>query len=156
MLPIYPSICILITYKYTIHTLHYTTYYQEMLLQATPLPSSHKWSSSCSTFVPRTVCPSFHIELNNNSKKRVPSRRRRRRIEGSLIETTSPVVLWAGRVCIHYALLKTGLAGSPANPLVSSGPLLPFSFCVFIIIYLWPLIVCLFVVIYGVVLYICV
>ncbi|KAI5675139.1 hypothetical protein M9H77_06089 [Catharanthus roseus] len=29
-------------------------------------------------------------------------------------------VIWAGRVCIFYALLKAGLAGSPANPLVSS------------------------------------
>lgn len=28
-------------------------------------------------------------------------------------------MLWAGRVCIFYALLKTGLAGSQANPLVS-------------------------------------
>ncbi|KAK1356164.1 putative 6,7-dimethyl-8-ribityllumazine synthase-like [Heracleum sosnowskyi] len=81
-----------------------------MLLQATPP------SNKCSlTFVPRTVCP---IELlNNNYNKKRGSRRR---IECSLIEATSPVVLWAGRVCIHYALLKTGLAGSPANPLVSS------------------------------------
>ncbi|KAK4842485.1 hypothetical protein QYF36_022509 [Acer negundo] len=28
-------------------------------------------------------------------------------------------VLWAGRLCIYYALLKTGLAGSQANPFVS-------------------------------------
>ncbi|CAN4114101.1 unnamed protein product [Withania somnifera] len=28
-------------------------------------------------------------------------------------------VLWAGRVCVFYALLKAGLAGSPSNPLVS-------------------------------------
>ncbi|KAK4440455.1 hypothetical protein Salat_0380400 [Sesamum alatum] len=28
-------------------------------------------------------------------------------------------VLWAGRLCIFYALLKAGLAGSPSNPLVS-------------------------------------
>ncbi|KAK9156608.1 hypothetical protein Scep_003182 [Stephania cephalantha] len=37
-------------------------------------------------------------------------------IRGSLFE--SPV-LWAGRLCIYYALLKAGLAGSQANPLVS-------------------------------------
>ncbi|KAK9170532.1 hypothetical protein Syun_002672 [Stephania yunnanensis] len=37
-------------------------------------------------------------------------------IRGSLIE--SPL-LWAGRLCIYYALLKVGLAGSQANPLVS-------------------------------------
>ncbi|KAK6163731.1 hypothetical protein DH2020_000595 [Rehmannia glutinosa] len=34
----------------------------------------------------------------------------------TLLETP---VLWAGRLCIFYALLKAGLAGSPANPLVS-------------------------------------
>lgn len=28
-------------------------------------------------------------------------------------------VLWAGRLCIFYALLKAGLAGSPDNPIVS-------------------------------------
>ncbi|XP_075519595.1 uncharacterized protein LOC142553315 [Primulina tabacum] len=28
-------------------------------------------------------------------------------------------VLWAGRLCIFYALLKAGLAGSPTNPLIS-------------------------------------
>ena len=36
----------------------------------------------------------------------------------TLLETP---VLWAGRVCIFYVLLKAGLAGSPANPLISSG-----------------------------------
>lgn len=29
-------------------------------------------------------------------------------------------VIWASRVCIFYALVKIGLAGSPANPFVSS------------------------------------
>nr|XP_043631650.1 uncharacterized protein LOC122603100 [Erigeron canadensis] len=38
-------------------------------------------------------------------------------IKSSLIEAP---VLWAGRVCIFYALLKTGLAGSPSNPLAST------------------------------------
>ncbi|XP_071734821.1 uncharacterized protein [Rutidosis leptorrhynchoides] len=38
-------------------------------------------------------------------------------IKSSLIEAP---VLWAGRVCIFYALLKTGLAGSPSNPLSST------------------------------------
>lgn len=28
-------------------------------------------------------------------------------------------MLWAGRVCIFYALLKAGLAGSPSSPLIS-------------------------------------
>ncbi|KAL4576863.1 hypothetical protein LXL04_012963 [Taraxacum kok-saghyz] len=38
-------------------------------------------------------------------------------IKSSLIEAP---VLWAGRVCIFYALLKAGLAGSPSNPLAST------------------------------------
>lgn len=29
-------------------------------------------------------------------------------------------MLWAGRICLFYALLKAGLAGSPSNPIVSS------------------------------------
>ncbi|CAN7101868.1 unnamed protein product, partial [Brassica rapa subsp. narinosa] len=34
----------------------------------------------------------------------------------SLLETP---VLWAGRVCVFYALVKAGLAGSKSNPIVS-------------------------------------
>ncbi|KAL3006906.1 hypothetical protein AAZX31_08G304300 [Glycine max] len=37
-------------------------------------------------------------------------------VNASLVEAP---VLWAGRLCIFYALLKAGLAGSQANPLVS-------------------------------------
>ncbi|XP_058108522.1 uncharacterized protein LOC131251672 [Magnolia sinica] len=37
-------------------------------------------------------------------------------LRASLIEAP---VLWAGRVCIFYALLRAGLAGSHQNPLVS-------------------------------------
>uniref|UniRef100_A0A2P2K554 Uncharacterized protein n=1 Tax=Rhizophora mucronata TaxID=61149 RepID=A0A2P2K554_RHIMU len=37
-------------------------------------------------------------------------------IRASLLEAP---VLWAGRLCIFYALLKAGLAGSKTNPLVS-------------------------------------
>ncbi|CAL9063690.1 uncharacterized protein LOC103987607 [Musa acuminata AAA Group] len=40
------------------------------------------------------------------------------RVTSSLIEAP---VLWAGRLCIFYALLKTGLAGSDSNPFVPSG-----------------------------------
>lgn len=35
-------------------------------------------------------------------------------------------LIWAGRVCIFYTLLKIGLAGSPANPFFSSGLYLDF------------------------------
>lgn len=37
-------------------------------------------------------------------------------INASLLEAP---LLWAGRLCVYYALLKAGLAGSQANPLVS-------------------------------------
>ncbi|KAK7333513.1 hypothetical protein VNO80_30287 [Phaseolus coccineus] len=37
-------------------------------------------------------------------------------VNASLVEAP---VLWVGRICIFYALLKAGLAGSQANPLVS-------------------------------------
>ncbi|WOG82865.1 hypothetical protein DCAR_0102034 [Daucus carota subsp. sativus] len=86
-----------------------------LLLQGNP-PSNKCLLTWSSTFVPRNVCPSVHFEVNEKKKKKRGSRI----IESSLLETT-PVVLWAGRVCIHYALLKAGLAGSPASPLVSQG-----------------------------------
>ncbi|XP_073006394.1 uncharacterized protein [Typha latifolia] len=39
------------------------------------------------------------------------------KVTSSLLE--SPV-LWVGRLCVYYALLKVGLAGSQANPFVSA------------------------------------
>eukprot|EP00262_Sarcandra_glabra_P009471 TRINITY_DN23871_c0_g1_i1.p1 TRINITY_DN23871_c0_g1~~TRINITY_DN23871_c0_g1_i1.p1 ORF type:complete len:232 (-),score=43.37 TRINITY_DN23871_c0_g1_i1:246-941(-) len=38
------------------------------------------------------------------------------KVAASLLERP---VMWVGRLCIFYALLKSGLAGSPSNPLVS-------------------------------------
>lgn len=34
----------------------------------------------------------------------------------SLLETP---ILWAGRICVFYALVKAGFAGSKSNPIVS-------------------------------------
>ncbi|KAL3519016.1 hypothetical protein ACH5RR_021605 [Cinchona calisaya] len=74
--------------------------------------------------------PKFHSHLSNktnrgsfsssggNGNGTNNSIQTRRTAYATLLET--PVLLWAGRVCIFYALLKAGLAGSPANPLVSS------------------------------------
>ncbi|RYR63844.1 hypothetical protein Ahy_A04g021597 isoform A [Arachis hypogaea] len=72
-----------------------------------------------STLLPKTLFPpsislrrfntSLFPTINSNKTKTAPSR-------ASLIETP---VLWLGRLCIFYALLKAGLAGSHANPLVS-------------------------------------
>ncbi|KAF8668704.1 hypothetical protein HU200_051889 [Digitaria exilis] len=38
-------------------------------------------------------------------------------IAASLLE--GPVLVWAGRLCLYYALLHVGLAGSPRNPFLS-------------------------------------
>ncbi|KAL5199164.1 hypothetical protein ABZP36_002676 [Zizania latifolia] len=38
-------------------------------------------------------------------------------IAASLLE--GPVLVWAGRLCLYYALLHIGLAGSPRNPFLS-------------------------------------
>ena len=40
-------------------------------------------------------------------------------IAASLLE--GPVLLWAGRLCVYYALIQIGLAGSPRNPFLSHG-----------------------------------
>ncbi|KAL9319799.1 hypothetical protein ACSQ67_011638 [Phaseolus vulgaris] len=44
-----------------------------------------------------------------------------RRVRGGIVNASlvEAPVLWVGRICIFYALLKAGLAGSQANPLVS-------------------------------------
>lgn len=43
-------------------------------------------------------------------------------------------VLWAGRICVFYALLKAGLAGSPKNPLIAGSDFVSFfAFGVFLI-----------------------
>ncbi|MED6176777.1 hypothetical protein PIB30_091523 [Stylosanthes scabra] len=76
-----------------------------------------------STLLPKTLFPpsialrgfifssntSLFNTRNSNKTKTAPSR-------AYLIETP---VLWVGRLCIFYALLKAGLAGSHANPLFS-------------------------------------
>ncbi|XP_022960970.1 uncharacterized protein LOC111461610 [Cucurbita moschata] len=51
----------------------------------------------------------FHKRRSNTFNSATTAR-------ASLIEAP---ILWAGRLCIFYALLKAGLAGSQSNPLVS-------------------------------------
>lgn len=69
----------------------------------------------------------FSNKSSQKTKTRKPSTETLT-INASLLETP---VLWAGRLCIYYALLKGGLAGSQANPLVS-GWILFLTFCAFI------------------------
>lgn len=88
-----------------------------MLLQATTI--NFISSKNCLSpgpgklFWPKSVCPCFHIEV----------KKRRGLVNGSRIQAslTETAILWAGRVFIHYALLKIGLAGPSASPRVPSG-----------------------------------
>lgn len=97
-------------------------------------------SSSPVTLLPKSLFPcGISLKLKGLvfwcKSSSVCGRRRRRRVRvGSISVNASLVeapVLWAGRLCIFYALLKAGLAGSQANPLVLGGKinsLLFFSF----------------------------
>ncbi|KAK7387082.1 hypothetical protein VNO78_27580 [Psophocarpus tetragonolobus] len=59
---------------------------------------------------------SFKIKLKLKGSSVCGRRSGRITVNASLVEAP---VLWVGRLCIFYALLKAGLAGSQANPLVS-------------------------------------
>lgn len=98
------------------------------LLQITstsPLHSSMHYPSP-TTFLPKSLFPDFRLEprtlkrwiFSNNASlgTRTMTTFRTSTTHASLLENP---VLWAGRLCIFYALLKAGLAGSPENPLVS-------------------------------------
>ncbi|KAL6297188.1 hypothetical protein ACE6H2_005330 [Prunus campanulata] len=99
-------------------------------LVQTTLTSSPFQSPSFKILHPATVLPKslflgLGIEPTNALKRLLffsrrshytKSRNPKLTIHASLLEAP---VLWAGRLCIFYALLKTGLAGSQANPLVS-------------------------------------
>ncbi|CAK7339156.1 unnamed protein product [Dovyalis caffra] len=76
------------------------------------------------TLLPKSLFPTFDCPSKTLKRLLFYSNTRTRKltanasfaIHASLIEAP---VLWAGRLCIFYALLKAGLAGSEANPLVS-------------------------------------
>ncbi|KAI4308405.1 hypothetical protein L6164_031485 [Bauhinia variegata] len=77
------------------------------------------------TLLPKTLFVGLGIEPTKTLKRLIFSSKRSLSsrskfatgaIHASLIETP---VLWAGRLCLFYALLKAGLAGSQENPLVS-------------------------------------
>ncbi|KAL1557458.1 hypothetical protein AAHA92_08032 [Salvia divinorum] len=60
----------------------------------------------------------FHLCGKSSNTWRYDSNSSRRSTAPSATLLEAPV-LWAGRLCIFYALLKAGLAGSPDNPIVS-------------------------------------
>ncbi|KAL5563483.1 hypothetical protein UlMin_033230 [Ulmus minor] len=93
-----------------------------------PFPSKTSNVLSPTSLLPKTLFLGFGFETTNSLKRLLDSSKRSNVNRGrkpaftistpraSLIETP---VLWAGRICIFYALLKAGLAGSQANPLFS-------------------------------------
>ncbi|KAL0436139.1 UNVERIFIED_CONTAM: hypothetical protein Sradi_0321800 [Sesamum radiatum] len=69
-----------------------------------------------------SILPLLDIRFHPGTKSRPTSLCRNantRRITPPRATLLEAPVLWAGRLCIFYALLKAGLAGSPSNPLVS-------------------------------------
>jgi hypothetical protein len=76
------------------------------------------------TLLPKSLFPTFdcpsktlsRLFFNGNTRGRKLTAGASFTVHASLIEAP---VLWVGRLCIFYALLKAGLAGSEANPLVS-------------------------------------
>ena len=98
-----------------------------------PLQQSILHNLSPSTILPKTLFPAFATEPPSialrrfifSTKTSLCARTNTAPTRASLLETP---VLWAGRLCIFYALLKAGLAGSQANPLVSGFNLLHLCF----------------------------
>ncbi|MCD9559979.1 hypothetical protein HAX54_018360 [Datura stramonium] len=73
-----------------------------------------------SPLLPNSFLPSldykFYLGNKRSSLSVASAKTESTTIHATLLEAP---VLWAGRVCVFYALLKAGLAGSPSNPLVS-------------------------------------
>ncbi|OMO57925.1 Zinc finger, RING-type [Corchorus olitorius] len=61
----------------------------------------------------------FTTEPTSKSKCLIHLSPKKRNAAGIRVSLLEAPVLWAGRLCIYYALLKAGLAGSQSNPLVS-------------------------------------
>lgn len=78
--------------------------------------NNHNHTSFSTALLPKSFLPGFP----SLSLKRFLHRRRNHLasnvICASLLENP---ILWAGRLCVFYALLKAGLAGSQSNPVVS-------------------------------------
>ncbi|GMJ15566.1 hypothetical protein like AT3G32930 [Hibiscus trionum] len=85
------------------------------LSPSTPFSKLHS-DLKPSSLLPKSLLPVFTIVPSSKPSSLHLSPRYATSIRASMLEAP---VLWAGRLCIYYALLKSGLAGSLANPLVS-------------------------------------
>jgi hypothetical protein len=85
---------------------------------AAPYPLSLRWSPAAAVKTPflpspvRARPPRRAAAFSFSAAAASP-------IAASLLE--GPVLVWAGRLCLYYALLHVGLAGSPRNPFLSHG-----------------------------------
>ncbi|XP_065861757.1 uncharacterized protein [Euphorbia lathyris] len=82
---------------------------------------SNSKSKTMSFLFPKSLFPTFDIDHSSKSLRNslYLTQRSTRRISTTNASLLEAPVLWAGRLCVFYALLKAGLAGSKANPLVS-------------------------------------
>lgn len=88
--------------------------------------TNHNPFAAASIMLPKSLLPGFPCESAFTLKHLLHFRVFKMRnhslhfhtnaICASLLENP---ILWAGRLCVFYALLKAGLAGSQSNPLVS-------------------------------------
>jgi hypothetical protein len=81
------------------------------LLQTSPFLHSRN------PFPPSSVDFSLKAHTNSFPANQFRSHSTVTKVSASLIE--SPV-LWIGKLCVQYALIKAGFAGSEENPLISS------------------------------------
>ncbi|XP_021728848.1 uncharacterized protein LOC110695922 [Chenopodium quinoa] len=80
-------------------------------------------ASTNTTLLPKSLLPGFPIGHTLTLKYLINSKPYCKKITSNKIAICASLlenpVLWAGRLCVFYALLKTGLAGSQSNPLLS-------------------------------------
>ncbi|CAM9004217.1 unnamed protein product [Rhodiola kirilowii] len=76
-------------------------------------------NQTTSPHLPKSLFPKFESDPKQSLLLFAAAGQKRRRAfltHASFIETP---VLWAGKLCVYYALLKSGLAGSQSNPFIS-------------------------------------
>lgn len=75
--------------------------------------------TSTSVLLPKSFIPGFPIETQKYYLYYIYSKRNYLGANGISATLLENPILWAGRLCVFYALLKAGLAGSQSNPLLS-------------------------------------
>lgn len=99
----------------------------QVIATLTTFSSSFQQQTHFNNLLPKSLFPSQPTKALQKLlfyPQKTPRKRSARNLtktattHASLLEAP---VLWAGRLCVYYALLKTGLAGSQANPLVAGG-----------------------------------